>query len=143
MARKPKIQTRVERDTKDAIDAFNEDHADLSQSEAVRHLIRAGLAEKGYPVAAADGGDRDLLETIAAPRTIGVGTAFMLLGGVFMLLGAWFAQGGMMWPALISVLLMGISMTLAAIITTLAALAQLALARPLKGLVGLGMGEKA
>jgi hypothetical protein len=56
MGRKPKIQCRIERDTNEAIEDYIENQPeDISQSEAVRHLLRAGLAEKGYPVAAADG----------------------------------------------------------------------------------------
>jgi hypothetical protein len=56
MGRKPKIQCRIERDTNEAIEEYIENQPEeISQSEAVRHLLRAGLAEKGYPVAAADG----------------------------------------------------------------------------------------
>jgi hypothetical protein len=56
MARKPLIQTRVERDTNEAIEDYIDNQPeDISQSEAVRHLLRAGLEQKGYPVAAADG----------------------------------------------------------------------------------------
>jgi antitoxin component of RelBE/YafQ-DinJ toxin-antitoxin module len=52
MARKPLINTRVERDTKEAFDAYADslDDDDVSDSEVARHLLRAGLATKGYPV---------------------------------------------------------------------------------------------
>lgn len=148
MARKPKIQTRVERDTKDAIDTYTDDHDDLSQSEAVRHLIRAGLAQKGYPVAAADGGrvrsvEDTTLEKLAAPRTMRVAAGLMLLSGVFMVFSTWFAQGGMFWPALVGTGITMISIVLAAVIATVAMLAQMALARPLRELTPFGTGETA
>lgn len=48
MARQ-KVQTRCDGDTVEAIENYCDDH-DVSQSEAVRRLIRAGLIERGYEI---------------------------------------------------------------------------------------------
>jgi antitoxin component of RelBE/YafQ-DinJ toxin-antitoxin module len=53
MARKL-IQTRADEDTVDALEAYADD-ADITRSEAIRRAVRSHLADKGYPVAAADG----------------------------------------------------------------------------------------
>ena len=42
-----RIQTRADGDTIEQIEDFREDH-DVSQSEAVRRLIRRGLETEGY-----------------------------------------------------------------------------------------------
>jgi hypothetical protein len=47
MPRKPRLQTRAENDTANAVEAYADDH-DIGESEAVRRLIRAGLIENGY-----------------------------------------------------------------------------------------------
>lgn len=151
MGRKPKIQTRVERDTKDAIDRYVEGNESVSQSEAVRHLIRAGLAEKGYPVAVTDGAGGGsvrylpdtLLERIGSPRTIGIATVIMLTSGLTMLLAGRLATTGDTTLAAGTLILTTVLMTTATLLVCLAALAQIALARPLRGLVGLRTGETA
>jgi len=48
MARE-KVQTRCDGDTIEAIENYCDDH-DVSQSEATRRLIRAGLIEQGYEI---------------------------------------------------------------------------------------------
>ena len=63
MARE-RVQTRCDPATVDSI----EDHADdldESRSEAVRQLIRAGLAERGYNIAVADGVGTGQLDELA------------------------------------------------------------------------------
>ncbi len=52
MARQ-RVQTRCDDDTVAAIDEYREagDTPDISEAEAVRRLLRAGLAAKGHPVA--------------------------------------------------------------------------------------------
>ena len=47
MPRKPRLQTRAENDTAEAVEAYA-DEQDIGESEAVRRLIRAGLIENGY-----------------------------------------------------------------------------------------------
>ena len=47
MPRKPRLQTRAENDTANAVEAYA-DEQDIGESEAVRRLIRAGLIENGY-----------------------------------------------------------------------------------------------
>lgn len=48
-----RIQTRADEDTAEAVAEYreSEDTPELTQAEAVRRLVRAGLALKGYPVA--------------------------------------------------------------------------------------------
>ena len=58
-----KIQTRADADTKDALDEYAEKH-DLTQSEAVRSMIRAGLSQHGYEIATADGGTANVADQI-------------------------------------------------------------------------------
>jgi len=65
MARKPKVQARVSHDLKEAVDDYADEREDISGPEAVRELLRAGLAQKGHAVARADGGTyRDDLEGV-------------------------------------------------------------------------------
>jgi hypothetical protein len=146
MPRKKQVQTRIASDTNDQLERYQEER-DISQADAVRRLIRSGLANEGYPVAATDGGsarsiEDTTLEKIGSPRTIGIATAIMLLGFGFMLLGAWFAQSNLWWPALASLGIMAVAYTTGAALSATAALAQLALARPLRGLVGIGPKEE-
>lgn len=135
MGRKPKIQVRVERDTKDAIDAYVSDNEDMGEPEAIRSLIRAGLAQKDYPVAAADGGTP--IEKIASPQT-------MQLAGSIMLVGVASFAGATMVPtvaatvALVAVGAVLLAAGSAAVVA--AALAQIALAKPVRGLLGAGLG---
>ena len=53
MGRK-RLQTRADADTADAVEDYADDH-DLTQSEAVRRMIRSGLTQHGYEIATADG----------------------------------------------------------------------------------------
>lgn len=78
MARKPKIQCRIERDTDAAIGAYQDGLAEeIDKSESVRHLLRAGLAAKGHPVAATDGGTRPPRLAVAGER---LGWVFAIIG---------------------------------------------------------------
>jgi len=138
MARKPLIQTRVERDTKESIDRYVDslDDEDISQSEAVRHLLRAGLAEKGHPVAATDGsGKHSLLETLASGRTMLAGALIYGLTVLPMFLAVQFAEAGNLNAAAL-LLLLTIGLTVAAVVVMGGVLAaNAALARPLRALV--------
>lgn len=140
---KSRVQTRVEPDTKHQIDEYAEDR-DIGDAEALRRLIRAGLAAEGHPVTAADGGTKPLLERLAAPRTVGIGALIGLLGVGFMSLAGLFVNSGDLMVAL-GLFTAGTALTVvtAAVVVT-ATLAQLALARPLRGLLGLNTdGETA
>lgn len=135
MGRKPKIQTRVERDTKEAIDAYVAENEDLSQAEAIRHLIRAGLAQKGHPVAAADGGSP--LERLASPKTVLLGVALMLLATATL-------GGALVTSLTLPLAIVGTGIVILGLLTLWTALlAQIALAKPLKGLLGLNTEESA
>lgn len=133
MGRKPKIQCRIERDTDESIRAYRDElDDDISQSEAVRHLLRAGLAAKGHPVAATDGGDPGPLERLANQRTAATGTLLLALS----LIPLWAAAtASTTTAALLGLGLTAIPMGLGLLTITAAALAQLALARPLRALV--------
>jgi hypothetical protein len=141
MGRKPKIQCRIERDTDESIRAYRDElDDDISQSEAVRHLLRAGLAAKGHPVAATDGGrvhyvQDSLLERLAAPLTVVGGTLLLVTGLGFLSTAGLLATSGTLTLALVSLGAATVLMLSAAAIITTAALAQLALARPLRALV--------
>jgi hypothetical protein len=135
MGRKPKIQCRIERDTDEAIQRYCDDlDGDVSQSEAVRHLLRAGLAAKGHPVAATDGGD-DFLERLASERTAASGAVCTFLSGVSLIGAGELAQLGGFYGALLLLFASVTFLIAAAGLIGVAALAQLALARPLRALV--------
>jgi len=51
---KERLSLRVDPETKDAISEYA-DERDVSKSEAGRRMIRAGLSQNGYNIAAADG----------------------------------------------------------------------------------------
>lgn len=51
---KTRLQTRADSDTANAVDDFADEH-NLSQSEAVRRIIRAGLSQYDYQIPTADG----------------------------------------------------------------------------------------
>lgn len=59
------IQTRADGDTVEALEEFAEE-SDITRSEAIRRLLRSGLAQQGHPVKATDGAGQlaDRLEAI-------------------------------------------------------------------------------
>ena len=59
------VQTRADGDTVEALEEFAEE-SDITRSEAIRRLLRSGLAQQGHPVKAADGSGQlaDRLEAI-------------------------------------------------------------------------------
>ena len=67
MGRK-KVQTRADPDTVEALTDYADDH-ELSQSEAVRRMIRAGLSANDYEIAAADGMGTGQLDELANQLT--------------------------------------------------------------------------
>lgn len=71
-----RVQTRADEDTLEAIAEYqqSDETPDLSQAEAVRRLLRSGLAVKGYPVA----GHNDM-ETTTVQRAGQTGTVIAVL----------------------------------------------------------------
>jgi len=131
MAKEP-ITTRLDTDTKTEVDNYADDH-DIGQTEATRRLIRAGLAAEGHPVATADGGaEPGPLERLATQRTTTLGVLLFGLS-IIPLLAA--TTAGTTTTALLAVGVALIPMGLGAATIWTAALAQLALARPLRALV--------
>lgn len=133
MARKPLLQSRVEHATKEAVEDYAENN-DLSQSEAVRRLIQSGLAQEGYNVE----GSRSWLERIASVRTILSGTSLLVISAIIYTASYASATSGFTTAAVIMIVLGTATLVVSLVLTTSAALAQLALARPLRRLVGLG-----
>lgn len=48
------LQARFDPDVVDAVEQYGDEH-DVSRSEAMRRMLRAGLSQNGYEVAVADG----------------------------------------------------------------------------------------
>lgn len=131
---KSRVQTRVEPDTKHQIDAYAEE-AGVGDAEALRRLIRTGLAAEGHPVTATDGGTKPLLERIAAPFTVWIAASLGVLSVGSVTFATSLLNSGSVTLAL-GLLTVGVILAAAmAVAATAAALAQLALARPLRGLV--------
>lgn len=126
---KKRVQTRVAHDTKTEIEAYATDR-DISESDALRRLIRAGLATEGYPVTRGDGGT---IEKLAQPMTVLLGAGFML-GGLGLWMAGLFASGYAV-PVYLSLGLSSQFIGLALLIS--ATVSQLVLAKPLRGLVGI------
>lgn len=126
MGRKPLIQARVEESRKQAIEDYA-DTQDISQSEAMRRLLDAGLAAEGYR---ADGSKTPLAH-LASLKTVLLGVGIMLLATA--------ALGGALVTSLtVPLAVAGTLLTALGVLTLWTALlAQITLARPLKGLLGL------
>lgn len=130
MARKPLVQARVEESRKEAINNYA-DAEDISQSEAIRRLIDSGLAAEGYDAS----GSRGLLERIASRTTVTLSTVLLALGTTFLLGGYLLVQQNLIYGALVA-LLFGYGLIIGATIALGAAtVAQIALSRPLRGLI--------
>lgn len=143
MGRKPKIQTRIEYDTKESIDAYLDDQPDeMNQSECVRHLLRTALAEKGYPVPATEKSDT-ALERIARPRMLYGGVLMIIVGLAALSLAGLYAEAGRSLYAVASLALGVFSGVVGTTLGMLAVIAQIALNRPLRYLGGLGTTEEA
>lgn len=129
---KSRVQTRVEPDTKEQIDKYAEER-EIGDSEAVRRLIRSGLAAEGHPVIFADGGTP--LERLASPNNIIIGLLGLFVTSICYI-SFWFLNSaGDTIPALVVGILGVFTTVLTAGIMLGAVLAQIALARPLRDLV--------
>lgn len=133
MAKEP-ITTRLDADTKREVENYADKH-EIGQTEAARRLIRVGLANEGHPVTASDGGTKPLLERVASPRTVLGGVLLMVLSLAAMIPAGELAQAGAYTPALGLLLVATVAAVMAAIVIWASALAQLALARPLRALI--------
>jgi len=141
MAKEP-LTTRLDADTKQEVENYADEH-EIGQTEASRRLIRAGLAAEGHPVATADGGKKGPLERLASVRTL-LASAALLALSILPMVGAYVAATTGADMAAFGLLgLTTVLMLLAVATTWAAALAQLALARPLRGLLGFSKGEEA
>jgi len=142
MGKEP-LTTRLDADTKQEVENYAEDR-DIGQTEAARRLIRSGLAAEGHPVTTTDGSGPEtntLLERLAAPLTVGIGAALLAFAAGLMTAAGLLAANGSLAVALVALGLSTVFMLLAAGTVVTAALAQIALARPLRGLVGLAVEE--
>jgi hypothetical protein len=131
---KSRVQTRVDPDTEASITEYAEER-EIGNSEAVRRLIRTGLAAEGYPVATADGGPQTPLERLASRWTVGLGGLILMVGGFLLIPAATLAAGGSPAPAFALMGLGGILMGAGVSLILTAAVAQVALAEPLRGLI--------
>lgn len=134
MAKEP-LTTRLDADTKREVENYAEEH-EIGQTEASRRLIRAGLAAEGHPVATTDGGEAGPLERIASTKTVVIGTVLFGLS-ILPILGA--GEAATAGADTLAFGLLGLTTVLMILATATiwaAALAQLALARPLRGLLG-------
>ncbi|WP_340102280.1 hypothetical protein [Salinibaculum salinum] len=137
MGKEP-LTTRLDADTKQEVENYAEDR-DIGQTEATRRLIRSGLAAEGHAVTTADGGPetKTLLERLASPLTVGIGAALLAFALGLMTAAGLLASNGTLTAAVVA---LGLSTVVAALATGIigtAALAQMALERPLRGLLPL------
>ena len=108
----------------------------MSKSEAVRHLIRAGLeAETSEDDTDSTGGTYTPLERLATRWTVAFGGAVLMLGALLLMAAYILAVAN---STALAFVVAGLSSGVIAAGTgfiVIAALAQLALARPLRGLL--------
>jgi len=139
---KDHIQTRVPSELYQRIEKYEEERAYMNQAEAVRHLIRAGLdaeteeepneLEKAVEEATTDAkGNRGMVEAVASQKTVLLATIMVAVGALAVITAL--AYPSMVLPA---GMVAGALLTMSVTTATLAILAQLALSRPLRALVG-------
>jgi Arc/MetJ-type ribon-helix-helix transcriptional regulator len=140
------IQTRVPSKLYQQIEEYEEEGAYMNQAEAIRHLLRAGLdaeaeeepgeVEEAVEDATGEAQGNSLVgvgvvEAVASPKTV-------LLGAIILATSALIMATPLAYPSIVVPALV-VSTALAVLATVtiwLAAVAQLALARPLRALVG-------
>jgi len=95
-----RVQTRADADTVESLEAYA-DETDISESEAVRRLIRTGLAEHGHPVAATDGAGQltDRLDRLEneQQRANELHTAALLTGVLYIAATLTLGLSGPLW----------------------------------------------
>jgi hypothetical protein len=94
------VQTRADADTVESLEAYAEE-ADISRSEAIRRLLRTGLAEHGHGVAAADGSGQlaDRLDQLEAEQEQAnrLHTAALLTGVLYIVATITLDLSGPIW----------------------------------------------
>ena len=94
------IQTRADGDTVEALEEFAEE-SDITRSEAIRRLVRSGLAQQGHPVKAADGAGQltDRLDRREAEqeRANRLHTAALLAGVLYLVATLTLGLSGPIW----------------------------------------------
>ena len=94
------IQTRADGDTVEALEEFAEE-SDITRSEAIRRLVRSGLAKHGHPVKAADGAGEltDRLDRLEAEqeRANRLHTAALLAGVLYLVATLTLGLSGPIW----------------------------------------------
>ena len=109
------IQTRADGDTVEALEEFAEE-SDITRSEAIRRLVRSGLAQQGHPVKAADGSGQltDRLDRLEAEqqRANRLHTAALLTGVLYIVATLTLGLSGPIW------LLLGIGTVAAVALAT-------------------------
>ena len=97
------VQTRADADTVETLEAFAEER-DITRSEAIRRLIRTGLAQEGHPVAATDGAGQltNRLEAIEARQAEQenadkLHTAALLTGLLYIVATVTLGLSGLIW----------------------------------------------
>lgn len=130
----PRYQTRLQPPYSEMVDEYSEDN-DIGQSEAVRRLIKRGLQAEGYVTLPTDTHPgRGFVERLASAKTALLGAVLFVLGGIA-LLGAGYLVSSSVYLAF-GLLFFSGALTVAGTATVwLAAIAQVALSRPLRGLL--------
>jgi len=129
--RRPKVQFRMDHDVHESFERYQSDH-DLNKSEAGRTLVRIGLNTRGY---SATGSTGSPLETVASPWLMAAGGLALVFGALVMGVGALLASS----PTTVYLLAAGGAalVSVGTALVLVAALAQVLLADPLAGLIGL------
>ena len=111
------VQTRADADTIEALENYA-DETDISRSEAIRRLMRTGLAHQGHPVAATDGmGDlTDRLDEIEEQhrRSSQTHTLTLVVGLAYVAFTIATGAGGVAWG------LLGVGLLIALTLATVA-----------------------
>jgi Arc/MetJ-type ribon-helix-helix transcriptional regulator len=137
------FQARLSDDFAEEVHEFRQNNY-MSKSEAVRHLLRRGLeAEAESDGASEEPHTTSILERIANGRLLVPSTVGAIIGTLLPAYGVLAVQQG---DVVVGSVVMVLALVLLVVSTIGAAsvvIAQLALAKPLRGLVGLGVGGAA
>lgn len=137
MGTKPLAQARVEPETESALLDYA-DQRDLTKSEAIRRLLKNALAAEGYNFA----GSRSLLERIASLKVFYSGLALFLISALLWVPVTLAVRSGDYAGALLILGVLGLFALASVFTLSITIFAQLALARPLRGLVRLPWGVR-
>jgi predicted transcriptional regulator len=133
---KPLISVRVPNDLKEEFDEYA-DQRGISKSVAMRRLLWAGLEAKTESEEEQSGGAGGMLERIASLRTVTHAAAFLLVTALSWGMVVLLPTAGTATVVLLAAT-GGVTLLLAALTMLAAALAQIALNRPLTGLLSRG-----